>query len=190
MKIKILTTLFICAFINSCASIPGNTGEEQKKSVDLLVEQTLADLYHQNPKTKEYIAKSIGYAVMKGQAAKYPVIGTGSGYGVAIHNTTNDKTYLEITEFSVGAGLGVRTIRFVIIFEDEDKFNIFKKGIWKPRTSMEAAAKSKEGGTATGTDNKKNTGKKGYAVYFITDSGASATATLNIFHAQPIKLKE
>ena len=65
-----------------------------------------------------------------------------------------------------------------------------KKGTWKPRTSMEAAAKSKDGGTAAGTDNKKDSGKRGYSVHFITDSGASATATLGIFHAKPIKLKE
>jgi lipid-binding SYLF domain-containing protein len=182
--------VYTALMIYSCASIPGETGEEQTKAINLLVEQTIKDLSGQTPETKERIANSVGYAVMKAKVGKYPIIGTGGGYGVAIHNQTGEETYFEITEFDVGAGLGVRSVRFVIIFESEDKFQLFKKGVWKPRTSMEAAAKSEGGGTAAGTENKKDPVNRGYSVYFITDSGASATATIGIFHAKPIKLKD
>lgn len=185
------TILTVSVKATGCAGIPGETtDDEQRKTVDLLVEQTLADLYKQDPKIKDLIADTFGYAVMQGIAAKYPIVGTGSGYGVAINNQIREKTFLEITEFTVGAGLGVRTLRFVVIFKDEIKFNKFKNGVWKPRTLVEAAAKSKNGGTAGGTGAEKDTTERGYSVHIITDSGVSATATLGIFHAQPVKLKE
>ena len=173
-----------------CASIPGSSVDEQMETIDALVSQTLADLYETQPSTKGAIAASVGYAVMKGTETKLPLIGAGSGYGVAIHTRTEEKTYLEITEFAMGAGLGRTASRFVLIFQDQAIFNRFTSGFWKLRKSMEASAKSMDGGTLAGAQTAKDAASKGYSVHFIADSGASARATLGVFRAKPIQLKK
>ena len=184
------TLLLLVLGLSGCASIPGKTGKEQAEAVDALVEQTLADLYKQEPKAKEHIADSVGYAVMSGNITKVPMVGAGSGYGVAINNKTGEKTYLEITEFDVGGGWGARSLRPVIIFQDEKKFKVFIKGVWNMKAGAEAAAKVKETGAAGGAGSGDIPGAKGYTVHLITDAGVSVTWTVGILRVKPVKLKE
>ena len=121
---------------------------------------------------------------------KFPIIGTGSGYGVAIHTRTEEKTYLKISEFELGAGLGRKNVRFVIIFQDQAEFNAFATGFWKLKRSLGASSRSTDAGAIAGTENRKGSARRGYSVHYITASGASATATLGIFRARPIKLEK
>jgi lipid-binding SYLF domain-containing protein len=183
------TLLFLVVGMSGCASIPGKTGEEQSKAIDALVKQTLKDLYKQEPKGKEEIGKSVGYAIMKNKFAKIPIVGAGSGYGVAINNKTGEKTYLKIVRFDIGGGLGTRSVRPVIIFQNEEKFKDFIDGVWSARAGAELAAKTKDAGTsgAAGSDNLP--GAKGYSIHFITDAGVTATVTVGVIHVKPIKLK-
>ena len=120
--------LFLIVGLSGCASIPGKTGEEQAETIDALVERTLADLYKQEPKTKEEIANSVGYAIMNNKITKIPIVGAGSGYGVAINTRTGEKTYLKMARFDVGGGWGARSVRPVLIFQDEKKFKDFIDG--------------------------------------------------------------
>jgi hypothetical protein len=103
------TFLFLVMGMSGCASIPGKTGEEQTETIDALVERTLADLYKQEPKAKESIANSVGYAVMSNKITKIPLVGAGSGYGVAINTKTEEKTYIKMARFDVGGGWGARS---------------------------------------------------------------------------------
>ena len=188
--IKLTIVSIIVMMICSCAGIPGDTRQEQINTVDLLIEQTIEDLCERNPDIRQAIANSVGYAVMNGKTTKIPFIGTGSGYGAAISNQNREKTYVEITELDIGAGLGVRTQRFVIIFHDENKFKIFTSGVWMPRTSIEAGVGYKDTGIKMEGDNKKGSQRNGYEVYFISELGASATATLGILRVKPVKLRK
>jgi lipid-binding SYLF domain-containing protein len=144
----------------------------------------------QKPKTKERIASSVGYAILSGNITKVPFVGGGSGYGVAISNKTGEKTYLEITKFDVGGGWGARSLRFVIVFQDEKKFNTFINGVWNASAGAEASAKVKDTGAAGGAGSGDLPGDKGYSVYFLTDAGVSVTWTVGVFNVKPVKLKE
>jgi len=154
------------------------------------VERTLPDLYKQEPKTKEDIANSVGYVILSGNITKIPWFGAGSGYGVAINNKTGEKTYLEVTRFDVGGGYGARSLRPVIIFQDEKKFKTFIKGVWTMSAGAEASAKVKETGAAGGGGSSDLPVDKGYSVHLITDAGVSATITVGLIHVAPVKLKE
>ncbi len=79
-----IALLTLVAGMSGCAGIPGATGGEQAETIDALVERTLADLYKQEPKAREAVANSVGYVVMNNKITKIPVVGAGSGYGVAI----------------------------------------------------------------------------------------------------------
>jgi len=183
------TLLFIVVDISGCASIPGKTGEEQSEAINTLAERTLKDLYKQEPKSKEEIGDSVGYAIMKNKFTKVPIVGAGSGYGVAINKKTGEKTYLKIVRFDIGGGYGLRSVRVVLIFQNEKKFEDFIDGVWSARAGAETGAKVKDevvSGVA-GSDNLP--GDKGYSIHFIIDEGVSATVTVGLIHVKPIKLK-
>jgi lipid-binding SYLF domain-containing protein len=142
--------LFLVISMSGCASIPGETGEEQAETIEALVERTLPDLYKQEPKAKEEIAKSVGYVIANNKITKVPIVGAGSGYGVAINIKTGEKTYLKMSRFDVGGGWGARSVRPVVIFQDEKKFKDFIDGQWEAQAGAEAAAKAGETGAAGG----------------------------------------
>lgn len=183
------TSALLLAAVTGCASIPGETGAEQAEHVDALVARTLEDLYKQEPATREELAKSVGYIVMSNKLTKIPLVGAGAGYGVAIDNRTQEKTYLRMTRFDVGAGWGARSLRPVLIFQDEKRFKDFADGEWEAQAGAEAAAKVGESGTAGGAGSDA-VGDKGYTVHVITDAGVSATATAAIIRVKRVKLKE
>jgi lipid-binding SYLF domain-containing protein len=182
--------LFIIVALSGCTSIPGETGEEQAETIDALVERTLSDLYEQEPDTKEAIANSVGYVVASTKITKIPIVGAGSGYGVAINTKSGEQTYLKMARFDVGGGWGARSLRPVLIFQDETIFRKFIDGVWEAQAGAEAAAKVGETGAAGGAGTGDIANDKGYTIHFITDAGVSATATAGVIRVTPIKLKE
>jgi lipid-binding SYLF domain-containing protein len=183
------TLLYLFVGMSGCASIPGKSGEEQLKAIDALSERTLKDLYKQEPKSKEEIGNSVGYAIMNNKFMKIPIVGAGSGYGVAINNKTGEKTYLEIVRFDIGGGYGARSVRTILIFQNEKKFKDFINGVWSVRAGAETGAKVNDEAVSgvAGSDNLP--GDKGYSIHFIIDEGVSATVTVALIHVKPIKLK-
>ena len=184
------TLLFLVSSMSGCSSIPGATGEEQMQAIDELVERTLPDLYKQDPKAREEVAKSVGYVIASNTITKVPIVGAGSGYGVAINTKTAEKTYLTMSRFDVGGGWGARSVRPVLIFQDEMKFKDFIDGKWEAQAGAEAAAKVGESGAAGGAGSGDLAGDKGYLIYTITDAGVSATATAGIIRIRAVKLKQ
>ena len=190
LALKGYVLLFLISTLSGCASVPGETGEQQMQAIDELVERTLPDLYKQEPKAREEIANSIGYVIAKNTITKVPIVGVGSGYGVAINNKTGEKTYLTMSRFDIGGGWGARSVRPVLIFQDEKKFKDFIDGIWEAQAGAEAAAKVGESGAAGGAGSGNLSDDKGYLIYTITDAGVSATATMGIIRIRAVKLKE
>ena len=184
------TLLLVSAGLAGCAvSIPGETGAQQVETIDALVERTLTDIYQQEPGTREAIADSVGYVIASTTITKVPIVGAGNGYGVAIKTSNGERTYLEMVRFDVGGGWGARSLRPVVIFQDEAKFENFIDGVWDAQVGAEAAAKVGESGAAggAGTDSVPD---KGYTVHIITDAGVSATATAGLIRVKPVNLKE
>ena len=173
--------------LHACASIPGDTGEEQAIEIDSLVTKTLADLEKQDPTTKDAIAQSAGYVIMNNKLTKIPLIGVGAGYGVGINQKSGERTYLKMRRLDLGMGWGARAVRPVLIFEDEKKYLEYIDGNFDASLGAEASAKAGEKGAAGGgaTENTK----EGYKSYLITDTGVSATASLAFMRVKRMKLK-
>jgi hypothetical protein len=191
MKMKrSLSLVFLSLFSVGCATIPGKTGAEQAETIDRLVSRTLADLYKQDPKTKEEIANAVGYVIMNNKITKIPVVGVGQGYGVAIETKTGKQTYLEMGRFDVGGGWGARSLRPVAIFHNEKVFKDVIAGEWSGNMGAEAAAKVGDAGAAGGGGSGNLKADKGYTIYTLTDAGVSATVTMGVIRVKPIKLKK
>ena len=177
-------------FAAGCGKIPGSTGAEQAETINELITRTLMDLYKQEPKTKEEIANSVGYAIMNNKITKIPIVGAGSGYGVAINTKTGERTYLKMARFDLGGGWGARSVRPVLIFHDEKMFNDFIDGSWSANMGAEAAAKVGDTGAAGGAGSGDVPTEKGYSTYLITDAGVSATVTMGVIRVKPVRLKK
>jgi lipid-binding SYLF domain-containing protein len=181
---------FLIAVLYGCASVPGETREEQVQTIDELVERTLSDLYKQEANARQEVADSIGYVIMSNTIVKVPLVGVGSGYGVAINNKTGERTYIKMERFDLGGGLGARSERPVVIFQQGEKFKEFIEGSWSANAGAEAAAKVGEAGAAGSVGSRDLPGDKGYSVHLITDAGVSATLTVGVIRVKPIELKE
>lgn len=188
MALAFVSVLFLG--LSGCASVPGDTREEQVQTIDELVDTTLVDLYKQDPATEAEIAKSSGYVIMNNKITKIPLVGAGAGYGVAINSTTKERTYLKMARFDVGGGWGVKSVRPVIIFSDEKKFSKFIKGDWSANAGVDAAAKVGDVGVAGGAGSDSVPSDKGYTIHMITDAGVAATVTAGIIRVSPITLKD
>ena len=185
----ILSFLIIMGF-TGCVKVPGETRQDQVVTIDQLIERTLKDLYEQNPKTKEEIVSSVGYAVFNNKITKVPVVGAGTGYGVAIHNKSSQRTYLKMVRLDIGGGWGARSVRPVIIFHNEQKFNDLINGKWEAHIGAEAAAKVGDVGSAGSGNDDNLQSDKGYTIHMITDAGVSATVTAGLIRIAPITLKD
>lgn len=187
---RLIACWFLIACLAGCASVPGETREEQVQTIDELVERTLSDLYKQEAETRQEIADSVGYAIMSNAILKVPLIGMGRGYGVAIDNRTGERTYLRMERFDIGGGWGARSERPVVIFQQEGKFREFIEGTWSANAGAEAAAKVGDAGAAGAVGRGNLPGDKGYSLHLITDAGVSATLTVGVIRVKPIMLKE
>ncbi len=173
-----------------CATIPGKTRDEQVITIDNLVERTLFDLESKQPAAKQELKDSVGYVIMSNKITKIPAFGAGGGYGVAIDNKTQQRTYLRMSRFDIGAGWGARSVRPVAIFQDKKKFEEFIDGAFEVKMGAEASAKVGDAGAAGGAGGRDIDAKaKGYTSYLLTDAGVSATASLAIIRVKPVKLK-
>ena len=183
-----LLLAFGIIYTASCATIPGDTGEQQAIEIDSLVTRTLADLEKQEPKTKDEIAQSVGYVIMNNKLTKIPLVGVGAGYGVGVDTRTGERTYLRMRRFDIGAGWGARALRPVMIFQDEEKFRKYVDGEWDATIGAEATAKAGDKGGGGGGSG--SAGQGGYTSYIITDTGVSATASLAVMRVKKVKLKK
>lgn len=176
--------------ISGCATIPGKNRQEQIETIDQLISRTKIDLEKQDPRVKDKILNSVGIVFLNNKITKIPMFGAGTGYGVGIDNKTNEKTYLRMTRFDFGAGWGARSVRAVLIFHDENKFDGFINGIFDVKIMAEASAKVGHKGVAGGTGAMDiEIKKQGFTPYIITDAGVSATWSLGFIRVKPIKLK-
>jgi len=178
---------FAVLVLAGCATVPGNTGQEQAEAIDSLVTRTLADLEKQHPGVKDTVAASAGYVILSNKLTKIPLVGVGAGYGVGIETATGTRTYLRMRRLDLGAGIGARAVRPVIVFQDAKKFRDYIDGNFGARIGAEATAKAGEKGAAGGGSGGARS--EGYSSYLITDTGVSATASLAIVRVKRIKLK-
>jgi len=191
-KLTLVTLILVVGItgLTACSTVPGETKAEQIQTIDALVDNTLTDLYQQNPEARAQIKNSVGYAIMNNKITKIPVVGAGAGYGVAINNKSQKRQYIQMVRFDVGGGWGARSVRPVIIFTDEQVFNDFIDGMWSANAGAEAAAKVGDVGASGGAGSGDVGNDKGYITHMITDKGVSATVTAGIIRVKPITLKK
>jgi len=171
-----------------CATYGSMTVDEKRAHLVELEEKTMVELVESYPRAKEDLENAVGYAIMSNAAAKVPLVGAGEGIGVVVDSRTDDRTYLRLTRFDVGGGLGVRTFRVVVVFFDETVMRKLASGKLELGAGAEAGAGSKDVGTGAGGVAGSRNEKR--ALYQLSDTGASVTFTVNLIKYSVLDLED
>jgi lipid-binding SYLF domain-containing protein len=180
MRVVRFAAVMLAAFLAaSCSSTYRSMSPQEKR--DFLVEleeETLAELVEDQPEAQADLDNAIGHAIFSNTEAKVPFVGAGDGIGVVVNKETGERSYLKVTRFDVGGGLGVRTYRLIIVFFEEEALKKLAGGKLEFGAGVEAGAKDKDIGTGPG--GIAGSRKEGYVLYQLSDSGASVSLTVRM----------
>jgi len=159
-------------FSNPFAS--DKTVAQQRQDILTKNEQTLKQLYAIQPKAKELIDKSVGYATFSNFGMKILIAGGGTGSGVAIDKTTKKPVFMNMAEVQAGLGLGIKSFQNIFVFETTSAMNDFINSGWTFGGQVTAAAKYEKDGSAY---QDAVVVAPGVWMYQLTDSGIAAEIT-------------
>jgi len=173
-SVALATVAALTLMASGCSKPKGNTGDDKRRSIQVMKQDTLARLYAAQPEARGAVQSAAGYAVFSNVGLTVLLVGGGNGYGVVVDNATGRQTYMRMTQGSVGVGLGVKDFRAVIVFHDRETLSRFVTKGWEFGGEAEASAKSDDkGGQATAAGSVQ----KGLSVYQFTESGVALQAS-------------
>jgi lipid-binding SYLF domain-containing protein len=174
-----LLALALTVFLG-CATLSPQEREAKRIELDKMGEKALATLLETKPGLGEVFDKSIGYMVLDMTVTKIPMVGAGSGAGVVVDKRTNTRSYIKVTRFEVGGGLGAQKFKVIVFFNEGKLLDRVAAGAWHYDAGAEAAAGSMsiEGAVTT-------TFSKGYQAYKLSEGGAAATVTVRVAYSKP-----
>ncbi len=148
--------------------------EEDRQKILAMKDIALADLYKRNPKAKEEIEKTAGYAVFDASGV-YVVLYVGvAGRGVLIDNSNGEATYMTMARAGTGPGIGYERFRYVIVFKSKKLLDTFKTVGGDIGASGHFVAKGFDMGGSVGAQVSFD---PELSVYQLTESGLAAEAS-------------
>ena len=153
---------------------PDKTIAEQRQDILIKNQATLKRLYEAQPKAKELIEKSVGYATFSNFGMKILIAGGGTGSGVVIDKATNKRIYMNMAEVQAGLGLGIKSFQNIFVFQTQAAINDFVNSGWTFGGQVTAAAKYESNGDAY---QDAVVVAPGVLMYQLTDSGLAAEIT-------------
>ena len=150
------------------------TVAQQRQEILKKSDDTLKALYQAQPKAKELIAKSAGYATFSNFGMKILIAGGGTGTGVVINQASKKPIYMNMAEVQAGLGIGIKSFQNIFVFQTQAALNDFVNSGWTFGGQVTAAAKYEASGSAyqDGT-----VVAPGVLMYQLTDSGLAAEIT-------------
>jgi lipid-binding SYLF domain-containing protein len=162
-----------------CATLSPAERDAERAALDAMAERTLVALLQGEPQAGKVLERALGYAVIDMAVTKIPAFGAGSGKGVVVDRRTSTRSYLKVSRFEVGGGLGAQKFQVVIIFEDGTLLDRATAGAWHYEAGAELAA-----GTSS-AEGSVQRAAKGYEAYKLAEGGAAATVTVRVARAKP-----
>ncbi|MBU3558819.1 MULTISPECIES: YSC84-related protein [unclassified Polynucleobacter] len=170
--LALLPTLVYAQFSNPFAA--DKTVAQQRQEILNKREEILKALYQAQPKAKELIEKSVGYATFSNFGMKILIAGGGTGSGVVIQKDGAKPIYMNMAEVQAGLGLGIKSFQNIFVFQTQAALNDFVNSGWTFGGQVTAAAKYEANG---GAYQDATTVAPGVLMYQLTDSGIAAEIT-------------
>jgi lipid-binding SYLF domain-containing protein len=153
---------------------PEKTVVQQRQEILKKSDDTLKALYQAQPKAKELIAKSVGYATFSNFGMKILIAGGGTGTGVVINKASKKPIFMNMAEIQAGLGLGIKSFQNIFVFQTQAALNDFVNSGWTFGGQVTAAAKYENSGNAY---QDATVVAPGVLMYQLTDSGLAADIT-------------
>ncbi|OWF65854.1 hypothetical protein B6A14_08830 [Polynucleobacter hirudinilacicola] len=150
------------------------TVAQQKEDILKKNDEILKHLYQVQPKAKDLIDKSIGYATFSNFGMKILIAGGGTGTGVVINKLSKKPVYMDMAEVQAGLGLGIKSFQNIFIFQTEAALNSFVNSGWTFGGQVTAAAKYDKDGASY---QDASVVAPGVLMYQLTDTGLAAEIT-------------
>jgi lipid-binding SYLF domain-containing protein len=171
----VIAALILAAPIQASPFRKDETPDQQRAGIRELRDQTLADLYRNQPSARDAIESAAGYAVFSNFGVKILVAGGGSGVGLAVANESGKETFMKMAEIQAGLGFGVKKFRLVWVFLNETDLNNFINSGWEIGAQTTASAQYGEQGAQVYTGAISI--KPGVWLYQFTDDGLALELT-------------
>jgi len=171
--------IVIAFFIAGCATLSPEERIQKREAIDAMADKAISQLIGETPELQKRFDKAIGYMVVDAQTTKIPMVGEGSGTGIVVDKTTDERTYITVSRFDIGGGLGTRTFKTILIFYDKKLLKEATDGRWIFKAGAEASAGSAQ---VEGSSGSKG---KGYELYVLSEGGASVTWTAYMIRIKP-----
>lgn len=171
---QFLTSAMLVLSLSAGGALAQSDKEKKQAEVRKMAEATLAKFYKAEPKLKDAVAKSPGYAVFTTYGLSF-IVGGAGGKGVAHEPKTKKYTYMNMAQASVGIQIGASETDTLIIFKSVKGMNQFVSSGWEASVggSMQAGAGGK---TAGGGSGENVPGESSY--YTLTKNGLQAGGAL------------
>ncbi len=150
------------------------TVTQQRKEILKKNDDTLKALYKAQPKARELIDQSVGYATFSNFGMKILIAGGGTGSGVVIDKSPSRSIYMNMAEVQAGLGFGIKSFQNIFIFQTKTALNDFVNSGWTFGGQVTAAAKYEKTGEAY---QDATVVAPGVLMYQLTDSGIAAEIT-------------
>ena len=138
-------------FLQACTAIPVEQRADKRAELNRVAEETIALMVKQDPDLSQALEKSEGYFVSRVSSANVAVIGGAQGIGVLVDNTSGDCSYLNVKRFDLGAGLGVRYFRVLVLIETREAFEEIRRG-----KTFQSRGRRNHGGRSRNRQYRKN----------------------------------
>lgn len=137
-------------------------------------QQTLDQLYKEDPKAKTLVRKAAGYGVFGVTGVQILFVGGSGGRGIVRDNLTGRDTFMRMGAVSGGLGVGFKDTRTVLVFRKRDVLRQFLEKGWTFGGEAEATAKVEgKGGAASAQESPE-----GITVYQLGTTGLMAKGTV------------
>ncbi len=142
--------------------------EEKRRAIMDMRDRTLAQLYKTNPEAKADIEKAVGYAVFDATGVNVILLVGVKGKGIAVENSSQKVTYMDMVRAGSGPGIGYKDYRMVFVFTSKKVFDTFTTVGMDAGASADATMKMGGKGKEAAYAKSFNPAVK---VYQITDKG-------------------
>src|SRR5271154_227935 len=129
-RTKHIPSLLAIALVSLAVVANADDVTKEQEEIRKMLQNTLQCLYNADPKTKAAVEGSAGYAIVSNMGVKILVFSSGKGEGIAVNNKSKSETFMKRIELQAGLGFGVKKLRLIFVFDNENAFNTFVTSGW------------------------------------------------------------
>lgn len=206
MKFKVITNI-ICILLSLAIVHTASAGifssdkspAEERDTIQKERTELLKEIFSEQPGLEQQIKNAPGYATFSVINVNLLLVATARGTGVVIDKKNNEKIYMDVIAVGGGIGAGIKDLRLLIVFNEEETMEQFINSGWQFGASADASLKSGEKGAelgesisvaAPGEDGSIDSSMSGgvstitgakppMEIYTLTEAGISAQATIS-----------